>query len=68
MKNFSFKARILYFGAIALVSLAFFTLQLVSVLQGSNGIGAIILVVLWALMALFGLAGVVYALKNRQKN
>ncbi|WP_142827411.1 hypothetical protein [Planococcus soli] len=70
MKNFSFKARILYFGAIALISLAFFTLQLIAVLEGSDGIGSIILVILWALMALFGLAGVVFALKNRnrQKN
>ncbi|TWT04286.1 hypothetical protein FQV26_15215 [Planococcus sp. CPCC 101016] len=70
MKNFSFKARIIYFGAIALVSLAFFALQLTAVLQDSNGIGSFILLILWALMALFGLAGLGFALKNknRQKN
>lgn len=70
MKNFSFKARIIYFGAIALISLAFFALQLTAVLQESNGIGSIILLILWALMALFGLAGLGFALKNRnrQKN
>lgn len=70
MKNFSFKARILYFSAIALISLAFFALQLTAVLEGADGIGSIILVILWALMALFGLAGVIFALKNRnrQKN
>ncbi len=70
MKNFSFKARIIYFGAIALISLAFFALQLTAVLQESNGIGSIILMILWALMALFGLAGLGFALKNknRQKN
>ena len=70
MKNFSFKARIIYFGAIALISLAFFVLQLTAVLQESNGIGSIILLILWAFMALFGLAGLGFALKNknRQKN
>ena len=70
MKNFSFKARILYFGAITLISLAFFALQLTAVLDGADGIGSIILVILWALMTLFGLSGVVFALKNRnrQKN
>ena len=70
MKNFSFKARVIYFGAIALISLAFFALQLTAVLQESNGIGSIILLILWALMALFGLAGLGFTLKNRnrQKN
>lgn len=70
MKHFSFKARLIYFGAIALISLAFFTLQLIAVMEGGDGIGSIILMVLWALMALFGLAGIVFAVKNRnrQKN
>lgn len=67
MKHFSFKARLSYFGAIALVSLAFFALQLTAVVEGSEGIGSIILVILWAIMALFGLAGVVFALKNRNR-
>lgn len=67
MKNFSFKARIIYFGAIALISLAFFALQLTAVLQDSEGIGSVILLVLWALMALFGLVGVGFALKNRNR-
>lgn len=57
-----------YFGAITLISLAFFALQLFAVVQGSDGIGSITLVILWALMALFGLAGIGFALKNRQKN
>jgi len=67
MKHFSFKARLIYFGAIALISLSFFALQLAAVSEGSDGIGSIILVVLWALMALFGLAGVIFALKNRNR-
>ena len=70
MEHFSIKARLIYFSAITLISLAFFALQLIAVLQGSDGIGSIILMVLWALMALFGLAGIVFALKkrNRQKS
>lgn len=67
MKNFSFKGRIIYFSAIALVSLAFFVLQLTAVMQGSDGIGSIILVILWALMALFGIAGILFAVKNRNR-
>lgn len=67
MKNFSFKARMVYFGAITLISLAFFALQLSAVMQGSDGVGSITLVILWALMALFGLAGIVFALKNRNR-
>ncbi|WP_223637294.1 hypothetical protein [Planococcus sp. 4-30] len=67
MKHFSFKARLIYFGAIALISLAFFALQLTAVLEGSDGIGSIILAILWALMALFGLAGFGFALKNQNR-
>lgn len=67
MKHFSFKARLIYFGVIALVSFAFFALQLTAVMEGSDGIGSIILAILWALMALFGLAGVGFALKNRNR-
>ena len=67
MKHFSFKARLIYFGAIALISLAFFALQLTAVLEGSDGIGSIILAILWALMALFGIAGFGFALKNRNR-
>ncbi|WP_038702325.1 hypothetical protein [Planococcus sp. PAMC 21323] len=70
MKDFSFKSRIIYFGAIAIISLAFLALQLTSVIQGSNGAGSITLVILWSIMALFGIAGIGYAYKvrNRQKN
>ncbi|ANU14972.1 hypothetical protein B481_2887 [Planococcus halocryophilus Or1] len=70
MKDFSFKARVIYFGAIAIISLSFLALQLTAVMQGSNGGGSITLVILWSIMALFGLAGIGYALKrrNRQKN
>ncbi|ANU26560.1 hypothetical protein [Planococcus versutus] len=67
MKNFSFKGRIIYFSAIALVSLAFFVLQLTAVMQGSDGLGSIILVILWALMALFGITGILFAVKNRNR-
>lgn len=67
MKHFSFKARLIYFGAIALISLAFFALQLTAVFEGSDGIGSIILAILWALMALFGIAGFGFALKNRNR-
>ncbi|ANU24444.1 hypothetical protein [Planococcus donghaensis] len=70
MKDFSFKTRVIYFGAIAIVSLAFLALQLTAVMQGSDGVGSITLVILWSLMALFGFAGIGYAVKrrNRQRN
>jgi len=65
MKNF--KTRIIYFGAIAAVSLAFFALQLYVFLNSSDGTGSIVLLILWGLMVVFGIAGVIYtvAKKNR---
>lgn len=68
MKNFSFKGRMIYFGLIMVVSLAFFSLQLYSYLNNPSGTGSIILLVLWAVMVLFGLAGIAYSMKNRDRH
>lgn len=67
MKNFSFNTRLIYFGAIVLFSLGFFLLQLSSVMDGSTGIGSIILLILWGVMAAFGIGGIIasFAVKKR---
>jgi len=67
MKKFSFKAKMIYFGLIALFSLGFFFLQLSAVMDGDTGIGSIILLILWGVMAAFGIAGIIasFAVKKR---
>ncbi|ANU16050.1 hypothetical protein BBI11_02775 [Planococcus maritimus] len=69
MKNFSFNARLIYFGAIVLFSLGFFFLQLSSVMDGGAGIGSIILLILWGVMAAFGIGGIIasFAVRKRSK-
>lgn len=69
MKNLSFKTRMIYFGAIAAISLAFFALQLYVFLNSSDGTGSIVLLILWGIMVVFGIAGMVYnmAKKDRHK-
>jgi hypothetical protein len=68
MKNFSFKARMIYFGMIAAISLAFFGLQLYANSQGDPGIGSVILLVLWGLMAAFGIGGIIFSVAKRGRH
>lgn len=68
MKNFSFGMRMIYFGAIALISLAFFSLQLYTVINGSPGIGSIILLIIWVLVVLFGVGGMIFTYMTRDRS
>ncbi len=67
MNRFSFKARMIYFSIIALVSIGFFVLQWTANLDDSAGVGSVILLVLWGAMALFGIAGIILSAKARNK-
>lgn len=68
MKNFSVRTRIIYFSVIALVSIAFFVLQLYANSSGSYGVGSIVLLILWGLMAAFGIAGLVFNASKRDRH
>lgn len=68
MKKFSFKARMIYFGLIALFSLGFFFLQLSSVMDGDAGIGSMVLLTLWGAMAAFGIAGIIASIVVKRRN
>lgn len=68
MKNFSFGMRMIYFGAIALISLAFFSLQLYTVINGSPGIGSIVLLIIWGLIVLFGAGGMIFTYMTRDRS
>lgn len=68
MKNFSFGMRMIYFGAIALISLAFFSLQLYTVINGSPGIGSIVLLIIWGLIVLFGAGGMIFSYMTRDRS
>lgn len=50
-------------------SLGFFFLQLSSVMDGGTGIGSIILLILWGVMAAFGIGGIIasFAVRKRSK-
>ncbi|MGO1060307.1 hypothetical protein ACTL32_14320 [Planococcus sp. FY231025] len=65
MKNFSFKTRLIYFGGIALVSLAFFALQLYSSQTTEAGTGSMVLLILWGLLAAFGIGGLIFSIARR---
>lgn len=65
MKNFSFKARMIYFGLITVVSFSFFAMQGYANSTGSYGTGSIVLLILWGMMIAFGIAGMIYSIKNR---
>lgn len=65
MKDLNFKTRMIYFGIITAVSLAFFALQLYANSVDSNGISSIVLLVLWGIMIAFGIGGLVYSIKKR---
>ncbi|MDN7243215.1 hypothetical protein QWY14_15530 [Planococcus sp. N028] len=67
MKNFSFKGRMIYFGVIAAISLAFFALQFYANSQGSPGTGSIILLILWGLMVAFGIGGMIFSIMKRSR-
>lgn len=68
MKNFSFKARMIYFGLIAIFSLGFFVLQLTTVMEGDAGFGSMMLLVLWGVMTVFAVAGIIASMvMNKRK-
>ncbi|TWT02355.1 hypothetical protein [Planomicrobium sp. CPCC 101079] len=67
MRNFSFKGRIAYFAVIAAISLAFFGLQFYANSEGSPGVGSTILLILWGLMAAFGIGGIVLSVIQRSR-
>ncbi|CEG24150.1 hypothetical protein BN1080_03170 [Planococcus massiliensis] len=68
MKNFTVKTRMIYFAVIALISIAFFVLQLYANSSGDYGMGSIIVLILWALLALFGIAGLIFTLSKRDRH
>ncbi|GKW46354.1 MULTISPECIES: hypothetical protein [unclassified Planococcus (in: firmicutes)] len=68
MKNFTVKTRIIYFAIIALVSIAFFVLQLYANSGGDYGIGSIVVLILWGLLAAFGIAGLIFTLSKRDRH
>ena len=68
MKSFSFKGRMIYFGLIAFISLGFFVLQLYSHLTTPSGAGSILLLILWGIMILFGLSGIFFSLRKRDRH
>lgn len=68
MKNFTVKTRIIYFSVIALVSAAFFILQMYANSNGEHGTGSIVLLILWGLLAAFGIAGIVFTLAERDRH
>lgn len=68
MKNFSHKTRLIYFGGIALVSLAFFALQLYSILNSDAGTGSMVLLILWGLLASFGIGGLIFSMGKRGRH
>lgn len=65
MRNFSFKGRIIYFSVITVISLAFFSLQLFANSEESPGAGSVILLILWGLMAAFGIGGIIFSIIQR---
>ncbi|MFD1032189.1 hypothetical protein [Metaplanococcus flavidus] len=68
MNKFSYRSRLLYFGMIAFFSLAFFLLQLYSILNNGAGTSSYVLLFLWGLMVAFGLGGIFYTVrKNKQE-
>lgn len=66
MKNFSFRTRMIYFGAIALISLFFFSLQLYLTATVQVGMGSYVLLTLWSLMTLFGVGGMIYHFSKKK--
>lgn len=68
MGSFDYKTRLIYFGAIALVSLAFFALQLYSVQTSAAETGAMVLLILWGGLAAFGIGGLIYSIAKRDRH
>ncbi len=66
MKNFSLKARLIYFGGIALVSAAFFVLQFYGYQRGGQNTWEMMLLIIWGILALFGIGGIVYSIAKRK--
>ncbi len=67
MRNFSVKAQLIYFGGIALVSIAFFVLQLYGYQSGDQLTWELMLLILWGIIALFGIGGFFYSISKRKR-
>lgn len=68
MKKLSFKTRMIYFGAIAAISLAFFALQLYVYLNSAEETGSMVLLILWGIMVVFGIAGIIYNVAKKDRH
>ena len=66
MKNISFGGRMIYFSLITLVSAAFFAMQLYA--YTGDGVGSIVLLVLWGILIAFGVSGIILSIKNRDRH
>ena len=65
MKKWSLKARLIYFGVIALVSAVFFALQFYGYQNGGQSTWEVLLLIVWGLLAAFGIGGFVYSITRK---
>ena len=65
MKKWSLKARLIYFGVIALVSAVFFALQFYGYQNGGQSTWEVMLLIVWGLLAAFGIGGLVYSITRK---
>ncbi|MDN3448974.1 hypothetical protein QMA09_02160 [Planococcus sp. APC 3906] len=65
MKKWSLKARLIYFGVIALVSAAFFALQFYAYQNGGQSTWEAMLLIVWGILAAFGIGGFVYSIARK---
>lgn len=65
MKKWSLKARLIYFGVIALVSAVFFALQFYGYQNGGQSTWEVMLLIVWGLLAAFGIGGFVYSITRK---
>ena len=65
MKKWSLKARLIYFGVIALVSAVFFALQFYGYQNGGQSTWEVMLLIVWGLLAAFGIGGFVYSIAKK---
>lgn len=61
------KARLIYFGGIALVSIAFLVLQFYGYQSGSQSTWELMLLIVWGILSLFGIGGFVYSITRRSE-
>lgn len=67
MRKFSFGTRMVYFALISAISITFLAFQIYITSQSGGG-GAILLTVLWGIMALFGVGGMVFTLLTKKRS